>query len=69
MNRFDKEQIRKSLHSSMEDLTDTQRRDFVRKFGKQRGGNSKRIINKIDNKLLKIAERHVAKTLKQNIPY
>lgn len=59
MNRFDKEQLRKYLYANMENLSAAQRRDFVYKFGRNRGSRSKTVITQIDNKLLRRAHRHV----------
>ena len=67
MNRFYKEQIRKSLHSSMDYLTERQRREFVYRFTKNPDLSSKSFINQIDNKSLKIAQRHVQNILEQNL--
>lgn len=59
MNRFDKEQLRKYLYANMENLSAAQRRDFVYKFGRNRGSRSKTVITQIDNKLLRRAHKHV----------
>lgn len=59
MNRYRKEELRKFLLSNMEHLSAAQRRDFVYKFGRNRGSRSKTVITQIDNKLLRRAHKHV----------
>ena len=64
MNRFSKEQLRQYLFENVPTLTDAQRREFVYKFGRNRGSSVKLVINQIDNKLLRRAHKHVLEIIK-----
>lgn len=64
MNRFNKEQLRQYLFEHIGTLTEAQRREFVYKFGRQRGSEAKNIINRIDNKLLRRAHKYVLESIK-----